>query len=616
MDDFLAAVGVQAMRYAIRSGIALTSSYAINQCSRLLKTVDDKSLHSELRILQKHLDNKIKVISPAIKLVELKSGRGNVFLESALPLAKSLHKQIVSLGRRAEAAAAAQEQHSHRSGVSPPKKETSQDALKRVVEDLKNLLSEIDRDIPLLQLAISASGESLSTSLPSGISPSRLLQASTLLIVGDTQYAQDTRRSIQIGPSFTLSVYMLFLGHAAVSSTPKDGSLRPSAGSTTSTETKAQGPVYGLRDHDRKPLWQEAIHKARVRLCRSACNPTIEENDCDGQDYNASSSIGSLNYAYHLEIIEDLDDNRAHEELGSPSPHNDIPKSGICELIPIHQFAKIFYTDTGRLLNIGDGTDGENNPVLLLKRDINATRLPRPEYAMHGEVYDTSDDDSKQETDEYKQADVDQQLFGESQSKVSTSRGSTNAKGTYATALPKHLDPEWIAFEVFEEDDEQSDTSSNSEIEAGLSDEIDRYSYSSRKTPPRLRTAMDSILVSQIKNLSIHPTSRDGLILSKSDSKVGQSSRDLAVDSSSEAQEFVSRSPFGAITTSLSLIEMLIRLAGLQEFQQASHLSIPDHILTFFLEETSTTGLTGEAMWRARSETKQRVGFDPYTDTT
>ncbi len=61
MDEFLAAVGVQAMRYAIRSGIALTSSYAINQCSRLLKAVDDKDLHSELRILQKHLDSKIKV---------------------------------------------------------------------------------------------------------------------------------------------------------------------------------------------------------------------------------------------------------------------------------------------------------------------------------------------------------------------------------------------------------------------------------------------------------------------------------------------------------------------------------------------------------------------------
>jgi hypothetical protein len=62
MDDFLAAVGAQAMRYAIRSGIALTSSYAINQCSRLLKAVDDKNLQSELRVLQKQLDGKIKVL--------------------------------------------------------------------------------------------------------------------------------------------------------------------------------------------------------------------------------------------------------------------------------------------------------------------------------------------------------------------------------------------------------------------------------------------------------------------------------------------------------------------------------------------------------------------------
>lgn len=62
MDDFLAAVGAQAMRYAIRSGIALTSSYAINQCSRLLKVVDDKNLQSELRLLQKQLNGKIKVL--------------------------------------------------------------------------------------------------------------------------------------------------------------------------------------------------------------------------------------------------------------------------------------------------------------------------------------------------------------------------------------------------------------------------------------------------------------------------------------------------------------------------------------------------------------------------
>lgn len=61
MDDFLATVGLQAMKYAIRSGIALTSTYAIGQCSRLLKTVNDKSLHAELKLLQRTLDDKVKV---------------------------------------------------------------------------------------------------------------------------------------------------------------------------------------------------------------------------------------------------------------------------------------------------------------------------------------------------------------------------------------------------------------------------------------------------------------------------------------------------------------------------------------------------------------------------
>lgn len=61
MDEFLATVGVQAMRYAIRSGIALTSTYALGQCSRLLKSIDDKKLYVEFKALQNLLDSKMKV---------------------------------------------------------------------------------------------------------------------------------------------------------------------------------------------------------------------------------------------------------------------------------------------------------------------------------------------------------------------------------------------------------------------------------------------------------------------------------------------------------------------------------------------------------------------------
>lgn len=61
MDALLARLGVQAMNMAIRSGLALTSTYAFSQCSRLMKTVDDRGIRAELKKLQKVLDSKIKV---------------------------------------------------------------------------------------------------------------------------------------------------------------------------------------------------------------------------------------------------------------------------------------------------------------------------------------------------------------------------------------------------------------------------------------------------------------------------------------------------------------------------------------------------------------------------
>ena len=61
MDALLTRLGVQAVNFAIRSGLAVTSSFAISQCSRLLGTVDDRRLFSELETLQQLLDAKIRV---------------------------------------------------------------------------------------------------------------------------------------------------------------------------------------------------------------------------------------------------------------------------------------------------------------------------------------------------------------------------------------------------------------------------------------------------------------------------------------------------------------------------------------------------------------------------
>jgi hypothetical protein len=61
MEDFLALIGAQALRYAVRSGIALTSTYAVSQCSRLLATIKDHELQAKLQQLQNLLEIKLKV---------------------------------------------------------------------------------------------------------------------------------------------------------------------------------------------------------------------------------------------------------------------------------------------------------------------------------------------------------------------------------------------------------------------------------------------------------------------------------------------------------------------------------------------------------------------------
>ncbi|KAH8729434.1 RanGTP-binding protein-domain-containing protein [Ilyonectria robusta] len=621
MDEFLATVGVQAMRYAIRSGISLTSNYALGQYSRLINSVEDKKLHPKLKSLRKTLDYKIKIISPAIDLIEFKSGRGNIFLESAVPLAKSLQKEIASLGRRIEAVANAEEKlnDNHVKSKAPP---AHHDDLETIIAGIKTLLDRIDREIPLLQLAITASGESLSTSLPAGISPSRLLQASTFLIVGDTQFTQDPSRPVQIGPAFTLSLYMLSLSHASTLSPPKSTEISTVGDPlchNNGLKSRHDRGTFGLEEGARKPLWQEVLHKARVRLCRTRRDYAFDstagyQSTAEGSDHfheSASPRIpfeGSNEYAYHLEIIEDLDDGRLHDDDQERNPYEEIATAGIRESIPIHQVSKIFYTDTGRILNIGSATDGDHNPVLLLKRDVQAVPNWDPAGGIADFIEDVENNDGSitPETSDGtcgddEQLDIDKQLFQESTAVQSEDSRKTLQNSRRKFMFPAHLDPEWIALEVYEEDEsfEAEDDVSVASGEVGELEDVP-----SKQSAPRDRTSLDSKVVDQIKRLSLQSSTS-----SNSPQPVSRF-RDAA-----ETRDFVARSPFGTITTSLSLMEMLIRLTSLQGFQQASHLSIPDHILTFFLEETSTTGLVGETQWRVRSDAKRRMGFDPYTDT-
>ncbi|KAK4164531.1 putative Ran-specific GTPase-activating protein [Cladorrhinum sp. PSN259] len=628
MDQLLAKLGAHTANFVIRSGIAFTSKYAVQQCSRLLKTVDDKTVYAELKDLQRLLNTRIKIVSPAIELIQLKSGRGNSVLDAALPLATSLQKEIIRLGKRLQNAAAAEEQAYAQNRVPGRMSEAHHAELLLIIADIKRLLDRIDRDIPLIQLAISTSGQNMTTPMSGhqgfSYSPSRLMQASTLVSFGDLHFTG--KGPIQVGPSFTLTLYMLFLGHAQGAPPPQEaaspssalqlanGIYQAVASPRGSNETPRHMP-YGVEEGERKPIWQEVMHKARVRLLRTPVDHVFDPV----QGYhskNVSNGYGNgqypqHGYSYHLEIIEDLDDGRVHDENTSATEFEGVEMAGMRESIPIYQFAKIFYTDTGMILNIGDPKEGYHNPVLLLKRDLSATSpIEDPEEpsslasAINGnriayDAYESDYDDDDQE-------EINRQLMGGLPTSPRRPRNNTN--------LPAHLDPEWLALEVCMDDDE-NDSSSTSTLDSDAQSEEPqssprrspnghhRHHHSPKHTPRNSADhtlSSDSSILRQLRDISLHSNPSGNLI--------SHHPKPNLPPPGGPPPE----SPFGTVTSSLSLLEMLIRLTSLRSSQQTTHLAIPDEFTIHFLENTSTTGLQGEGAEKVRREARRRMGFDPY----
>ncbi|KAH8816158.1 RanGTP-binding protein-domain-containing protein [Xylogone sp. PMI_703] len=588
MDIFLNKLTQHAVNYAIRSGIGITATYAIRQTSRLLKTVDNDTDYRTLRALQEKLDGKIKIISPAIDMVELISARGNTTLESAVVLTKSLRWDIQSLGARLAKAANSEEESRRRNGKGKSKT-AHQVEIREIIEDIRRLLERIEDAVPFINLAITTSGANLSTTLPPTVSPSRLLQASTFLTAGDTQFSMAPNKPVQVGPTFTLSLYMLFTGHAY--------------------------RAFEQSENIRDTTWKEVIHKANVKLMRIPLSMAY-----DNQEPILGGEGNANEYAYRFEIVEDFDDDRVHsfeDYQTQPGPYGDIKLAGIREHLPIYQISKIFYADTGKILNIGS-QDETNSPILLLKRDVNA--IP-PRKAMQ-ETHDDWSVDQEDEDEGYmpereastaveqddSEDDPNDQIRRESSVLVLEDPSSNLSSTTdHLWKFPPDLDPEWLAFEVYTE----SEDSSSETSEAAGQEIPDDPPYSSVPANPSVHSPGRPELANEMARLELTSpphTPRDDL----HPSTLAPSSSQLSFNSRSNPMAFG-----GPIRTSLSLLEMLIRLTALQQFQQVSHLAIPDELLTFFLEESSTTGAGGDSDERRRTRlaARRKVGFDPYDES-
>lgn len=370
-----------------------------------------------------------------------------------------------------------------------------------------------------------------------------------------------------------------------------------------------------MRPHNeedvRESTWKEVIHKAVVKLFRVPINRlyTIPASPDDESSFNIEhdsylhpsieTDAKADEFAYQLVIVEDLDDDRVHtfeDHETQPSTYNDIEMAGIREAIPIHEISKIFYADTGKILNIG--TDGEvNNPVLLLKRDLNAI-APRRMMDRYGDAGEPPEDAINiRETTDCHEDETQRDELDKSLNDTSIPLASQQSLSVQAPwALPPGLDPEWIALEVY------------TEIPSSDSDESD-------ETDPTTATKTTGPTTSRSPSM-VDP---GGMSTALSRLRLRSSTPTPAPSSpSGNPPEDAMKPSLPPIRTSLSLLETLLRLLSLQQFQQAPHLSIPDELLTFFLSESASTGAAASDVQerkRLRSEARRRVGFDPYDES-
>ncbi|KXJ89781.1 RanGTP-binding protein-domain-containing protein [Microdochium bolleyi] len=580
MDALLAKLSYHATSFAIRSCLALTSKYVAKHAGSLLKTVDDGPLRQQFVHLQRRLARKIELLSPILESIDVRFAQGETNLEAIIKISHELRQAIDAL--EARILITHSKRRNSQAGSDATLSAASTEVL-AIVNDIKDLIANIDDAVPLVNLWISSLPRPPTESTP--FSPSRLLQASMLLNIADTQYILDPSRPMQVGPDFGISLYMLFRGHASL---------------------RSDEEPYGIEEGQRKPLWQQVMRKARIRLYR------IPEDGIDRENQE-SHYVPAATYKYHLQIVEDLDDGLLHTpDRTSPvsTSYDGVAFAGLRQAIPIADISKLLYTEIGSLLNIVPDDEKRSNPVLLLKREANTSVSPARDSMLH-QIKHEEPAIAAAVTEDEVQSEIDQQLFGDFE--VAKCAATDRAAATKAVnlqqphddtwRLPANLDPEWMALEVYIPDEDgcgRSDSSQTSEDldQQGLPcNEEDAEAYEATSD-------VDTNLCSQFARMSMIPLHQPRHFIHDAD--IAQRC----------AHNLIKRSPFGAITTSLSLLEMLLRLTSLQEFEQKTHLAVPDRLLRFYLDESaSTSGLHGPQRVSAKREAEAKMGFDPYTDS-
>ncbi|KAJ3161379.1 hypothetical protein HDU86_007161 [Geranomyces michiganensis] len=392
MDQLFASLAISGASLVSKAAFSYAQGVAVRQISTFVAktTADKSSLHAKLATLQRTLALKLAVVTPAIDTCEILAARGNTSLEPVLELAGDLRRSLRVVGDRV-------------TGADPACLDGGADAVGRtaltaeVMEDVTRVLSAIDNLVPFLNLALQNSGVTIgagggagggSAAFMGGVSPSRLLQASTAVALADGRFYSHSQfgpsrppQPVTVGTEVAVRVYSLF---------------------QSSSRAKAFSDVTWKEDH------------AKARLCVQRCQ----------------GSEG-VRIAYDLVLTPDLNDGRFHEESENPKESR----------ISMADVRKVFYSRSGTLLQIED-TRGA--PVLVVKVEKDSVAppstgggdTPRPKSAVAAEwlAFELWVDEEETMTDSA--SDVDSDSDTESPAAESPSRALSTRRRPSMPAVP------------------------------------------------------------------------------------------------------------------------------------------------------------------------------------
>ena len=369
MDQILAKASNQAVSFAIRSGISLASGYAIKTISTFLSQIP-ASAQQRIESKRLKLKTKIDIINITLDLIRLASARGNTVLEHTMVLIDDLDLQFTEFDHKID------EITRNLTGGNEEK------SIAKVEKYMAELLAEINDAIPILNMSLLTSGVNMNgsvdfTNSTAGISPGRLLQAAQYITTDNKEKGQNHELGV-VGPVFDLVTYTIFYNPSRMKYV-NDGNS-------------------GVVDELSYISWKETFARTSVKIISKR-----------GEEFQKGKL--SLKYSYSLEIREDYNDGRYHDEDDKP----------IVKKYDLKSIQSMFFTASGKLLRL----EGRNSPVLILKL---VNEQSDEEWIAFGELHHGEFDDDDDDDDDEEEEETDGSNKKSKESKVKTIKKEKKTK--------------------------------------------------------------------------------------------------------------------------------------------------------------------------------------------